>query len=64
MFAEEHDASGCRRRFTVVHVVSLSEDRRQRLESRMRTRLLGARQDGLFTVKAKTWCVRGEVPKS
>jgi SAM-dependent methyltransferase len=45
-------------------VVSLSEDRRQQLEARMRKRLLGDRQDGPFTLKARAWCVRGEVPNS
>ncbi len=45
-------------------VVSLSEDRRQQLEARMRKRLLGDRQDGPFTLKARVWCVRGEVPKT
>jgi SAM-dependent methyltransferase len=47
-----------------AYVVSLSEDRRQQLEARMRKRLLGNRQDGPFTLKAKAWCVRGEVPKT
>jgi SAM-dependent methyltransferase len=45
-------------------VVSLSEDRRRQLEARMRKRLLGDRQDGAFTLKAKAWCVRGQVPKT
>jgi len=45
-------------------VVSLSEDRRQQLEARMRKRVLGNRQDGAFTLKARAWCVRGEVPKA
>lgn len=45
-------------------VVSLSEDRRQQLEARMRKRLLGDRQDGPFTLKARVWCVRGEVAKT
>lgn len=43
-------------------VVSLSEDRRRELESRMRKRLLGDRADGAFVLKAKAWCVRGEAP--
>jgi ubiquinone/menaquinone biosynthesis C-methylase UbiE len=47
-----------------AYVVSLSEDRRQQLEARMRKRLLGDRQDGSFTLKAKAWCVLGEVPKT
>ena len=45
-------------------VVSLPEDRRQQLETRVRKRLLGDRQDGPFTLKARAWCVRGEVPKT
>lgn len=47
-----------------AYVVSLSEDRRQQLESRMRKRLLGDREDGQFTLTARTWCVRGDVPKT
>jgi ubiquinone/menaquinone biosynthesis C-methylase UbiE len=47
-----------------AHVVSLPEDRRQQLEARMRKRLLGDRQDGPFRLKARAWCVRGEVPKT
>jgi len=42
-------------------VVSLSEARRQQLETRLRRRLLGDRRDGAFTLKAMAWCVRGEV---
>jgi SAM-dependent methyltransferase len=45
-----------------AYVVSLSDDRRQQLETRMRKRLLGDRQDGAFTLKARAWCVRGDVP--
>jgi ubiquinone/menaquinone biosynthesis C-methylase UbiE len=47
-----------------AYVVSLPEERRQQLEARMRKRILGDRQDGAFTLKARAWCVRGEVPKS
>jgi SAM-dependent methyltransferase len=47
-----------------AYVVSLSGDRRQQLEARMRKRLLGDRQDGAFTLQAKAWCVRGEVSKT
>jgi len=47
-----------------AYVVSLSDERRQRLEARMRKRLLGDRGDGPFVLKAQAWCVRGEVPKS
>jgi len=45
-----------------AHVVSLSEERRHELAARMRKRLLGERQDGGFTLQAKAWCVRGNVP--
>jgi SAM-dependent methyltransferase len=45
-------------------VVSLTADRRQQLEDRMRKRLLKDGRDGPFTLKAKAWCVRGEVPKA
>lgn len=47
-----------------AYVVSLPEDRRQQLETRLRRRVLGDRQDGAFTLKAKAWCVRGEVPQT
>ena len=47
-----------------AYVVSLPDDRRQQLEARVRKRLLGARQDGPFKLKAKAWCVRGQVPKT
>jgi ubiquinone/menaquinone biosynthesis C-methylase UbiE len=46
-----------------AYVVSLPEDRRQQLEARIRKRLLGDRADGPFTLKAKAWCVRGDVAK-
>ena len=46
-----------------AYVVSLSKDRRQQLEARMHKRLLGDLQDGPFTLRAKAWCVRGEVAK-
>ncbi len=45
-------------------VKSLSGDRRQQLEARIRKRLLGEAQDGPFTLKARAWCVRGEVQKT
>ena len=45
-------------------VVSLAQDRRQQLEARMRKRLLGDRRDGPFTLTARAWCVRGEVPRT
>jgi SAM-dependent methyltransferase len=47
-----------------AYVVSLSEDRRQQLETRMRKRLLGDREDGPFSLTARAWCVRGEVPRA
>lgn len=47
-----------------AYVVSLPEDRRRQLETRLRKRLLGDRQEGPFTVTARAWCVRGEVPKA
>jgi len=46
-----------------AYVVSLSDKSRQELETRMRKRLLGNREDGPFVLKARAWCVRGEVPK-
>jgi ubiquinone/menaquinone biosynthesis C-methylase UbiE len=47
-----------------AYVVSLTGDRRRKLEARMRKRLLGNREDGAFILKARAWCVRGEVPKA
>jgi hypothetical protein len=47
-----------------AYVVSLTDDRRRKLEARMRKRLLGNREDGAFILKARAWCVRGEVPKA
>jgi SAM-dependent methyltransferase len=46
-----------------AYVVSLSDERRRELETRIRKRLLGNRGDGPFVLKARAWCVRGEVPK-
>jgi len=45
-----------------AYVVSLAPDRRQQLEARMRKRLLKDRPDGPFTLTARAWCVRGDVP--
>ncbi len=45
-------------------VVSLSQERREQLEARIRKRLLGDRPDGPFTLKARAWCVRGAVSKT
>ena len=47
-----------------AYVVSLSEERRRELETRIRKRLLGNRENGPFVLKARAWCVRGEVPKA
>jgi ubiquinone/menaquinone biosynthesis C-methylase UbiE len=47
-----------------AYVVSLTEERRRNLEERLRKRLLGNRANGAFTLKAKAWCGRGEVPKA
>lgn len=47
-----------------AYVVSLSTDRREQLEARMRKRLLADREGGPFTLTARAWCVRGEVPKN
>src|SRR5688572_27004545 len=44
-----------------AYAVSLPEERRQQLESRLRKRLLGGRDDGPFVLKAAAWAVRGEV---
>jgi ubiquinone/menaquinone biosynthesis C-methylase UbiE len=44
-----------------AYVVSLDEERRRQLESRLRGRLLADRGDGPFTLGAKAWCVRGLV---
>jgi hypothetical protein len=45
-----------------AHVVALGDERRRQLEARLRKRLLGDRGDGPFTLEARAWCVRGEVP--
>ena len=46
-----------------AYVVSLPENRRQQLEGRLKKRVLGGRSEGSFTLKARAWCVRGEVPR-
>jgi SAM-dependent methyltransferase len=46
-----------------AYVASLSDERRQQLEAHLRRQLLGRRPDGPFTLKARAWCVRGQVPK-
>ena len=45
-----------------AYAVSLPEDRRQRLESRLRERLLGGRSDVQFVLKARAWSVSGDSP--
>jgi len=45
-----------------AYVVSLSQERREQLEARIRKRLLGDRDDGPFKLTATAWCVRGQVP--
>lgn len=47
-----------------AYVVSLAPDRRLQLEARMRKRLLVDGREGPFTLQAKAWCVRGEVPQN
>ena len=44
-----------------AYVVSLTEERRRALEARLQKRLLGGRPDGAFTLRARAWCVRGNV---
>jgi ubiquinone/menaquinone biosynthesis C-methylase UbiE len=41
-----------------AYVASLSDERRQQLEGRLRNRL----GNGAFTIKARAWCARGEIP--
>jgi SAM-dependent methyltransferase len=45
-----------------AYVVSLSQERREQLEARIRKRLLADRGDGPFKLTATAWCVRGQVP--
>ena len=45
-----------------AYVASLAQERRARLEARLRGRLLAGRDDGAFTLKARAWCVKGEAP--
>jgi len=47
-----------------AYVASLSRERREQLEARLRRRLLGGHEDGRLTLKARAWCVRGRVPTS
>jgi ubiquinone/menaquinone biosynthesis C-methylase UbiE len=46
-----------------AYAVSLPEDRRGQLESRLRRRLLGGRGDRPFSLTARAWAVRGGVPR-
>ncbi len=45
-----------------AYVVSLPAAKRDALESRLRSRLLGSGPDRPFTLKARAWAVRGVVP--
>jgi SAM-dependent methyltransferase len=45
-----------------AYVAALSAARREALEAQLRDRLLDDRQDHAFTLRARAWCVRGEVP--
>jgi SAM-dependent methyltransferase len=45
-----------------AYVASLSEERRAALEQKLRGRLLGGGEDRAFTLKARAWCAKGEVP--
>jgi SAM-dependent methyltransferase len=42
-----------------AYVTSLTDAKRDDLEKRIRTRVLGGRADGPFTLKASAWCVKG-----
>lgn len=46
-----------------AYTSSLPQARRDALEARLRSRLLGARQDGPFTLRARAWAVKGVVPR-
>ena len=46
-----------------AYVVSLDDERRRQLETRMRMRLLGGERDIGFTLKARAWCARGQVAR-
>ena len=45
-----------------AYATSLPETARAALQSRLRKRLLGDRQDGRFTLQARAWTVKGVVP--
>lgn len=46
-----------------AYAASLSDTARVALESRLRKRLLGGRQDGPFTLRGRAWAVRGVVTR-
>ena len=45
-----------------AYVVSLDQAGRQKIEARLRQKLLGDKADGPIALQARAWCVRGEVP--
>lgn len=45
-----------------AYTLSLPQDRQQALKERLRREILGSRPDGRFTLRSKTWAVRGRVP--
>jgi hypothetical protein len=45
-----------------AYAASLADAARGALESKLRTRLLGGRQDGAVTLRARAWAVKGVVP--
>jgi SAM-dependent methyltransferase len=45
-----------------AHAAALSADDREKLESRLRRRLLGNRPDGPIALRARAWAVRAVVP--
>jgi hypothetical protein len=47
---------------TGVYVAGLSDDGRDALRERLRTRVLGGQSDGAFSLAARAWAVRGLVP--
>ena len=45
-----------------VYVSNLSPERREQLKNSLRQKVLAGRPDGPFTLKARAWAVRGQVP--
>jgi SAM-dependent methyltransferase len=45
-----------------AHAASLPEHKRTALEAKLRSRLLGTRREGPFTLQARAWAVKGTVP--